>query len=95
MMKAMKTFGVLAVSALFAATVQAKPPFLTELSFEKASVFGPSQISQNAGERRLDKYRPYLERNAPAETEIAAFEEVRGEAAANQSRRSFRHDRVN
>lgn len=94
MMKAVKTFGVLAVSALFAATVQAKPPFLTELSFEKVSVSGPSQLSQNIGERRMDKYRPYLERNTAADTEIAAFEEVRGEAA-NQSRRSFRHDRVN
>ncbi|MBQ0794947.1 hypothetical protein [Zhongshania sp.] len=94
MMKAIKTFGVLTASALFAVSVQARPPFLTELSYEKESVLGPTPISQNVGERRLDKYRPYLERNTVAETEIAAFEEVQGEPV-DKTRRSFRHDRVN
>lgn len=81
------------VGTTVAISAQARPPLVTELSFQKDNVAGPSQISQAAGERRLDKYQPYLKTGGAAQTEIAVFEEVR--QPSERVTRPLRRDRIN
>lgn len=94
-MRLISRFGLFAATAVFAASTQARPPFLTELSYEKEHVAGPAvELSQAEGQRRLDKYRPYLSQELVADTEIAAFEEV-NQQAQQQGYRPNRRDRSN
>lgn len=92
-MNPFKKLGLAAAGVLLATQVHAKPPFLSELSYQKEIRSQPQlNLSQQPGQRRVDKYRPHLRNAAPVDTEIAAFEEVTADPAP--AHRLKRRDRV-
>ena len=96
-MKQLKNLGFIATGVLMATQAHAKPPFLTELSYQKEVLSRLAvQLSQQEGERRLDKYRPYLGNTLQADTEIAAFEEVKHvpQNVPRNKGRVYRRDRI-